>query len=402
MVLRRSVPVALTFACAIWGAARLMPQPEPMPEQAPAPVAAAPDRPVISADNTVLPDGEIKPPKFLQLRSLRTLRAGVFQMPLLDPRDFAVGPLAVAPIHVSLGEPQVMKNEEEPVQDFTLEGSPIRDRMKSTVGTAEESWPQIDRAGKGDLLAPVASRELDPALGDGDSREPVIIPFERDAAPASPLDGATPAASAPAVAAIETRTTAGTGATPVEVVATPIIALNPSTGDGIPPVPALGEEEGLTTVPRKVHLDDGLARPLELTPVADARAQTCLATAIYHEARGEPVEGQIAVAQVVINRVRSPYYPNDVCSVVYQNSWRRNACQFSFACDGIRDREDEPEAWEQAQSIARKVMDAEAWLPEVGNATHYHATYVRPRWVRDMVRKDRIGRHIFYRVRWWG
>ncbi len=131
-----------------------------------------------------------------------------------------------------------------------------------------------------------------------------------------------------------------------------------------------------------------------------AKAQQCLAEAVYFEARGEPIKGQYAVAQVVLNRVRSGYYPSDVCGVVYQNKHRRNACQFSFACDRIPDRVNNLHSWRIAVRVARDVTENGAWLPEVGDSTHYHATYVRPNWIRDMVKEDKIGRHIFYRVRW--
>ena len=96
---------------------------------------------------------------------------------------------------------------------------------------------------------------------------------------------------------------------------------------------------------------------------ARAKAEKCLANAVYFEARGEPVRGQIAVAQVVMNRVFSPFYPNDVCGVVYQNAHRHLACQFTFACDGIPDIVTEPDAWERAKRIAarharRQALDA--------------------------------------------
>ena len=68
---------------------------------------------------------------------------------------------------------------------------------------------------------------------------------------------------------------------------------------------------------------------------------------------------------------------------------------------GVADKITEKEPWEQALTIAARVMNAQDWIPEIGNATHYHADYVRPRWVRDMTEKDRIGKHIFYRVKWW-
>jgi spore germination cell wall hydrolase CwlJ-like protein len=105
---------------------------------------------------------------------------------------------------------------------------------------------------------------------------------------------------------------------------------------------------------------------------------------------------------VVLNRVFSRYYPNDVCSVVYQNAHRRLACQFTFACDGQPEAVRERGAWARAQRIARQSLEAEIWLPEVGKATHYHAAYVRPYWVREMNVMARYGLHTFYRPRQWG
>ncbi len=133
-----------------------------------------------------------------------------------------------------------------------------------------------------------------------------------------------------------------------------------------------------------------------------AKAERCLANAVYFEARGEPLRGQIAVAQVVLNRVFSPYYPNDVCSVVYQNADRYLACQFTFACDGkskaIRDRR----AWWRAQRVARLMLDGKVWLAAVAKSTHYHANYVRPVWVAEMRKMYRYGVHLFYRPYRWG
>jgi spore germination cell wall hydrolase CwlJ-like protein len=128
--------------------------------------------------------------------------------------------------------------------------------------------------------------------------------------------------------------------------------------------------------------------------------QKCLAEAIYFEARGEPLKGQQAVAQVVINRLKNPAYPNTVCGVVYQNKNKRNRCQFSFACDGIRDVVVKGEAWDAAQNLAHEVLYSEVMpLTEVGAATHYHATYVRPRWARKMRKMQKIGHHIFYKTK---
>lgn len=123
---------------------------------------------------------------------------------------------------------------------------------------------------------------------------------------------------------------------------------------------------------------------------------TCLATAIYFEARGEPQKGQIAVAQVILNRVQASSYPDTVCGVVYQGVRGKGGCQFSFACDGKPDRIREKQAWANAQRTARDALAGQVRLADVGMATHYHATYVAPSWARKMQRLAKIGQHIFY------
>ena len=98
--------------------------------------------------------------------------------------------------------------------------------------------------------------------------------------------------------------------------------------------------------------------------------------------------------------MKNPAYPNTICGVVYQNKNKRHRCQFSFACDGIRDRITDPRSWATAQALANRVVadPNAAFLSDVGTSTHYHATYVRPRWARHMAKTEKIGRHIFYRT----
>lgn len=132
---------------------------------------------------------------------------------------------------------------------------------------------------------------------------------------------------------------------------------------------------------------------------ANKKQHWCLATAIYFEARGESYRGQVAVAQVVRNRVKHKAYPNSICSVVFQNQSWKNRCQFSFACDGIPERVNEKTAWKQAEEIATKVINGDIYLPEVANATHYHANYVWPKWAPKLKKLTKIGVHIFYRFR---
>ncbi len=157
----------------------------------------------------------------------------------------------------------------------------------------------------------------------------------------------------------------------------------PTNGRFIPPV-AKGDH-------------DWMRNPLPAS-VFSAPEQKCLANAVYFEARGESARGQAAVAQVVLNRVRNPTYPNSICGVVYQNDNWRNRCQFSFACDGIKDRISSPSHYRQAQEIAMAVTAGKIFIPEVASSTHYYAQYVSPSWARSMQKMKKIGLHIFYRT----
>ena len=128
---------------------------------------------------------------------------------------------------------------------------------------------------------------------------------------------------------------------------------------------------------------------------ARAAAQQCLAQAIYYEAGYEPESGKRAVAQVVLNRMRHPAYPNSVCSVVYQGA-NDPVCQFSFTCDGSLGRRPSSRAWAEAENVARDALAGHV-ESSVGSATHYHADYVVPRWAYSLGKVRQIGTHIFYR-----
>ncbi len=147
------------------------------------------------------------------------------------------------------------------------------------------------------------------------------------------------------------------------------------------------------------------ARPFSMaaaSPVDRARALTCLADAVYYEAASESDDGQRAVAQVVLNRVRHPAFPGTVCGVVFQGSARETGCQFSFACDGAMARAPAPAAWNKALRIAGAALGGYVFAP-VGLATHYHTYKVRPAWSRELVMTDAIGAHFFHRwAGWWG
>ncbi len=127
-----------------------------------------------------------------------------------------------------------------------------------------------------------------------------------------------------------------------------------------------------------------------------ARALECLTSAIYYEAAQEPTDGQRAVAQVVLNRVRHPAFPNSVCGVVYEGSTRSTGCQFTFTCDGSMAYAPMPALWNRARKVAEDALAGHVHAP-VGSATHYHANYVVPYWASSLVKTDVEGAHIFYR-----
>lgn len=140
------------------------------------------------------------------------------------------------------------------------------------------------------------------------------------------------------------------------------------------------------------------ARPFEFKGNKAARAQAlqCLTSAVYYEAGSQSDDGERAVAQVVLNRVRHAAFPASICGVVYQGSTRATGCQFTFTCDGSLARAPERSSWNRAREIAEAAL-AGFVQPSVGNATHYHANYVAPYWAPTLAKTAAIGAHLFYR-----
>lgn len=131
----------------------------------------------------------------------------------------------------------------------------------------------------------------------------------------------------------------------------------------------------------------------------EARALDCLTAAVYYEAAVEGPDGQRAVAQVVLNRLRHPAYPSTVCGVVFQGSERSTGCQFTFTCDGSLARAPVPALWERARAIAWAALSGQVFAP-VGWSTHYHTDWVVPYWASSLAKAAKVGTHIFYR--WTG
>ena len=136
--------------------------------------------------------------------------------------------------------------------------------------------------------------------------------------------------------------------------------------------------------------------------VSRGSAVNCLASAIYYEAATESEQGQRAVAQVVLNRVRHPAYPKSICGVVFQGSERTTGCQFSFTCDGSMARVPIPAIWNRAKRYATEAISGKV-EPSVGNATHYHTIWIVPYWAKSLVKLRTLGAHVFYRWSgYWG
>jgi spore germination cell wall hydrolase CwlJ-like protein len=309
-------------------------------------------------------------------------------------------------------------------------GTPPRSDLKQNA----PGYPEVERTRKGDPLAEVRPTLSRRAAQLADHRSRVLFrPDERALPPTlimlGPVQGpdaetmnslepwhaddttlttrATSVQSPAAAAAGSTGSGRGAttptsgGSTPVVPRAVALSSATPAPADASPmeiaaaPVSIAGRA-GMTTVtraPEQPRYAD-LIKPDHI-----AREQRCLSEAVYFEARSEPEEGQAAVAQVILNRVKSGLYPSTICGVVYQNRHRHLACQFTFACEGKALRVSDNDSWERARRVAREVLEGRTYLADVGGATHYHADYVRPSWSRRLKKMDVIGRHIFYKLK---
>jgi hypothetical protein len=160
----------------------------------------------------------------------------------------------------------------------------------------------------------------------------------------------------------------------------------------LPPPSERGIETAESEPPEALAIEDLIA---EADPKGDSEWE-CLSQAIYHEARGESLEGQIAVAEVILNRRDSGKYPATVCGVVEQGTGRRNECQFSFWCDGLSDEIRDQGAWAEVGRVARVMIDgAPRDLTE--GAMFYHTKAVEPYWADEFTETAEIGAHLFYR-----
>ena len=151
---------------------------------------------------------------------------------------------------------------------------------------------------------------------------------------------------------------------------------------------------GLTKVRRPSEWTSSKLLSLPV-PKSDKQV-SCLAEALYFEARGEPIKGQLAVGEVILNRVEDARYPSSICKVVNQGTGRRFACQFTYTCDGKLETVHERKPYEMALKIAKILMTTHDRKLTKGS-THYHSNYVDPKWSKKFERVAKFGRHIFYR-----
>lgn len=318
-------------------------------------------------------------------------------------RDERASPVREALLASTFGLPprsMARDGDDDPVVEARLTlGTPedlsaIPDEIEpnTAVKQGAANFPAIDRTRKGDpvivlrpgfdahLRRPAPAGEEGAENAPEDSRSPTAIASGASVAASLPLrsfdDGATP--GVPLEMALNSSTPTPSDGKLIVVAARPaaqITVAAQSDANGKPNYAAL------------------------IDPKDSARQMRCLAEAVYFESRGEPEPGQAAVAQVVLNRVRSGIFPTDVCAVVYQDRNRPFACQFSFACEGKSLRIEEPGAWAVATRIAQEVVSGANYNPKVAEALNYHANYVYPFWAPSLRRVDRIGAHIFYAMR---
>jgi hypothetical protein len=308
-----------------------------------------------SADDALSIDRTVKGDPIAAVRTSLSRRGG--DLPRLDGR-FSLGTATSEdpgrPVASRLVRGQAMPEDIDAARRFT----PWRDpRTTTDIATAERS--------------PLAASQGSTGIG-------------RAGGVTTMRDGATPSVARASVLASTTPVSIDWA--PVEIAAAPVSL---PAGHGLSAI-VKGENEQSGGQSRFANLVD---------PGSRAREAKCLAEAVYFEARSEPETGQSAVAQVILNRVKSSLYPSTICGVVYQNRHRHLACQFTFACEGKSLRINDQASWRRAVRVSDAVLAGETYLEKVGGATHYHADYVNPRWASRLKRKDTIGRHIFYQLR---
>jgi spore germination cell wall hydrolase CwlJ-like protein len=374
--------------------------------------------------------------KYIVASPFGTIHAATFSMPrpigtaIPHPPLYALANFDPTDITASIGA-QLLGDPSAPIQFPTVNR---KDKRNSLISRARQPMPPlppalpIEPVAPAQAEAPLANNEAAGRFDRYSEYEFAAVPEEQPAAPEAALPHGDvappkPIAAAPGQHKPKAAARVYFGAAPITpgeeaaaikpwapgeapVVKAPAVygdpdiklaALTPSDGvetKGGETIANTGEVTGVDQRPKSP------AERLALTGKSFEQAEKCLTSVVYFESRGEAVRGQIAVAQVIMNRVFSPFYPNNVCGVVNQRNSR--GCQFSYNCDGIANVVTEPSAWVRAKHIAHDMLVGKLWMPEVAKATHYHAYWVHPDWVNEMKRISTLGVHTFYRPRDWG
>ena len=263
-----------------------------------------------------------------------------------------------------------------------------------------DSFVGANRALKQDRARPEV--ELTELTSSFEGIRAQIAATRKDMTPSGTVPAVATAAIVPVVAKMPSSTPPTMPVAPASVdteLTTPALdAIEGLAGSGVPTPRTMSQKLAYARADVPGVVLDGPLTDKKGKKVSD-KELWCMATAIYFEARGETYRGQIAVGQVVLNRVAHKLYPNTICGVVFQNQNKRNACQFSFACDGIPEKVTEQKAWDQAMKIAKDVISGKEYIADVGHSTHYHATYVYPHWAPKMKKNTKIGLHVFYQFK---
>jgi spore germination cell wall hydrolase CwlJ-like protein len=303
-------------------------------------------------------------------------------------------------------ERKVQAGPAYPQPQRSLKGNPLKD-LRPSVSRVAASMKQELQPGSGRLMFSRDENLLPPTvLMQGELEEPALeqVGFEPWTAPELTTTHQATSIQSPAAAAAGSTGAAASSTTPRTSKAVVLSSATPAPTEATPmeiaaaPVSRLGTSTNGTSFANKSG--DEPPRYADLIDAGNlGKEQRCLAEVVYFEARSESEAGQAAVAQVVLNRMKSGLYPSSICGVVYQNRHRHLACQFTFACEGKALRITESESWESAKRIASAVLEGRTYLAEVGGSTHYHADYVKPYWARRLKKMDVIGRHVFYKLK---
>ena len=293
-----------------------------------------------------------------------------------------------------------------------LLATPDEIEPRRELKSGARAFPVVDRTRRGDPvigLRPTLDTRLRKSGGIAAYRATELalspqgaLAFDRLA----PMEGVTPGPESVSFFELPPEPELAEPAAPAAGAATPSASAVTPTTTSRPALRAAAATQRVTVfdgatpaTPRAVALASSTPASVDTPINATALLASQMAANVPVLAKLEEPAAPQATLMVVLNRVSSGLYPTSVCGVVFQNAQRYKACQFSFACEGRSLRVTEAGPWAAARRIARDVLQGRTYVDHVGTATHYHAQYVRPGWSRRLKKTDKIGQHIFYKLR---